>query len=266
MARKLSAHDKLALALTSAGSMRELARRVGVTHQRIGRWLREGEPGGVKAIPSDFFTQQAIEDVFKLHRSEVRERARRERVPYNPDVPVMMERRPLKTGEPGDRVRVKATEFIPPELRRAVFQGAVDSGKFYAGSVRSVVTLRTYFRGRAADELARGRRHGISQPALADAMLRSWIAREKRVHGRTIEPEQPFPLYTRSEGLRITPGDTTAVEGVEKQLRQKHEPATGKPGTVAADEYLFQLTPKDYVPPVFPKRTTRRRRTRKPAR
>ena len=61
----LTQQDKLALALTSAGSMRSLAKQLGITHQKVGRWLREGEPGGIKAIPAA--ASQAIGKVFTHH-------------------------------------------------------------------------------------------------------------------------------------------------------------------------------------------------------
>lgn len=257
---ELSPQDKLALALTSAGSVRELARRIGITHQKLGRWLREGEPDGIKAIPADIFTHQAIEEVFKAHKSEAFRRAKLDRIPIDPQLPVYAQRKPLRTGEMGDRVFVTQTQFIRPETRKAVLQSVADSKKFYSASVRSTVKLRSYFRGRAKDELERGRRRHISEARLADVMMREFIARERVRTGREIDPQRPFPLYTEREGLMIgRKGDPLAVRGIETQMRQKHSPATGERGTVEADQYLFQLTPENYVPPP-PRRKPKRRK------
>jgi hypothetical protein len=263
VARRLTAQDKLALALTSAGSQRRLAAQLGITHQKLGRWLREGEAGGIKAIPTDIFTRTAIDLVFADHRKAARARARKDQVPYNADVPAFMIRKPLSTGQMGDRVFVEHTEFIKRDVREQVFQGAVDSQRFYAGSVRSVVNLRSYFRGVAAEEIRRRHRTDVSVSELTSHIQRDWIGDEKRERGRIIDPLRPFPLFTMREGLKIGSGDPTAVRGIERQLREKHEPATGQPGTVAADEYLFQLIPADYEEaPAGPTRKRRNQRVR----
>ena len=243
------------MALTSAGSMRELARQLGVTHQRVGRWLREGEAGGVKSIPEA--AQDAIDTVFVQHARYVAARAKEFGIPFNKSFPVMMERKPLATGKMGDRVFVENTQFIRRRVRESVFQGAVNSQKFYTGAVRSIVNLRSYFRGRAVEEIRRQKRRDITPAELARMMERSFVAKERREKGRVIDAAQPFPLYTGREGLRIQRGDPLAVQGIEKQLREKHSPATSQPDTVAADQYLFQLIPSNYVEAPQAKRRTR---------
>lgn len=259
MARKLSAQDKLALALTSAGSMRELARRLGITHQKVGRWLREGEAGGVKSIPGDLFTQAAIDTVFADHVETTRQRARVDRVPFNRAAPVYMERKPLATGEMGDRVFATQTQFIRAALRSDVMQGAHDSRKFYSASVRSIVNLRSYFRSRAAEEIRQQKRSDYTVAQLARIIEENFKQDTKAEQNRTIDAAKPFALYTQREGLLIgRKGDRKTVRGIEKKLQEKHEPATGQPGTVLSDMYLFQLTPADYAPPS--KRTTSSKR------
>lgn len=259
MASKLSAQDKLALALTSAGSMRKLAAQIGITHQKLGRWLREGEAGGVKSIPADLFTQAAIDTVFSDHVRTARERAKADRIPFNAAAPVYMERKPLASGDKGDRVFAENTQFIRSATRTKVMQGAHDSKKFYSASVRSVVNLRSYFRKRAAEDIARRGRTDVSVNELAKIIEQGFKQDTREQHNRTIDAAKPFALYTQREGLLIgRKGDTRTIRGIEKKLREKHEPATGQPGTVLADMYLFQLTPADYAP------TPTRRQRRKP--
>lgn len=105
--------QKLALAMTSAGSQRALARQLGVSHQQVGRWLREGEPlhidsagnmptnkdGSLKlygAAP-DWIDDQ-LNYVFDIHKQITREQANVDGVPYNATVPVYTERRYLSQG------------------------------------------------------------------------------------------------------------------------------------------------------------------------
>lgn len=260
MPRALSSQEKLALALTSAGSMRELARRLGTTHQRVGRWLREGESGGVKSIPSDLFTTEAIETVYRSHVDDTRARAKADRLPFNAAAPVYMERKTLATGQPGDRVIAEQTQFIRSALRGEIMQGAHDSRKFVSSSVRSIVNLRSYFRSRAVEEIKRRQRRDVTPAQLAKYIERDFKSDMASLHNRTIDTARPFPLYTQKEGLLIgRKGDRRTARSIETKLREKHEPATGEAGTVFADKYLFQTIPADYVSRKKPRSSKRRR-------
>lgn len=100
--------QKLSLALTSAGSQRALARELGVSHQQVGRWLREGEAlsidthgnmprnkdGSIKEygeIPE--WIAQQLNWVFERHCKICREQAYNDGFPYNATVPIYIERR-----------------------------------------------------------------------------------------------------------------------------------------------------------------------------
>jgi hypothetical protein len=267
MASRLTSQDKLALMLTSAGSMRNLAALVGVTHQKVGRWLREGQPGGVQHIPDDSATLAAINQAFAIHKTLAREQAKVDHIPFNESTPVYAERKPLRTGEIGDRVFVTNTRFIEPTLRQQFFYNAHDSRKFYFGSVRSVVNLRTYFKGVAKQEKAAGHFKRETVNEAANIIAKRWRGDEKRFHNRIIDMERPFPLYTQKVNLVFEPGSMRAVDAIERQLYSKHEPATGEPGTKAADQFLLQLTPADFVPyektPAAPPKRARKRVKRK---
>jgi len=249
VARGLSNQDKLAIALTSAGSMRNLAALVGVTHQKIGRWLREGQPAGVKSIPTDHATQSAIDLAFKIHTDIARGQSRVDNIPFNRSLPLYAERKPLSTGEIGDRVFVVKTEFISKPLRERYFADRAKTNRMYFGAVRSIIDVRSYFKGVAGREKALGKWKGYSQNEAARRMIDRWVGDERRTHGRIIDKLQPFPLYTQKVPMLLHPSEAPrVVANIEAQLRQKHEPATGDPGTVAADQYLFQLTPQGFVP------------------
>jgi hypothetical protein len=155
------------------------------------------------------------------------------------------------------------TQFIRTQVRESVMQGASDSKKFYSASVRSQVSLRSYFRARAAEEIKRRGRRDITPAELARNIEKDFKGDLEHQHGRTIDAARPFPLYTQREGLLLgRKGDRRNVRGIEMKLREKHEPATGQPGTVLADMYLFQLTPENYVPPPATPPRKRKPRTR----
>lgn len=258
--------------------MRALARELGVSHQKVSRWLREDPKGtpewdgkfrGVKHIPET--NAPTIDRVFKQHAKFVKEQAKAADIPYNPKAPAAMFRVPLRktdpvTGQPipGDRVIVDRSQWMSKELRNKVIQGAQDSGKYSVASVRSVIRLDDYFRDRAAEELQQ-RPRKMSVKRLAGLMLKAWTEKERKEHGRSIDGDRPYPLYTARQFIspHLAPkGDTTAVEDINSKLRQKHEPATGEPGTVLADQLLFQLTPKNFTPHA-PRFNTNRNRKRK---
>lgn len=263
MTKGLSLQDKLALALTSAGSIRELARRVGVTHQKISRWLREDPNGtpefdgrfrGVLHIPET--AARAIDRAYENHAEFVRGQAHEAGLPFNRAAPSAMFRVPLRKttpqGEPilGDRVIVDRSQWMHPELRNKIIQGAQDSGKYAIASVRSVIKLEDYFKDRAREEL-RERPRKISVKRLSGLMLKAWQERERKEHGRSIDADRPYPLYTARQFIspHMAPrGTRDAVKDINAKLRQKHEPATGDPGTVLADQLLFQLLPPHYSP------------------
>lgn len=105
--------QKLALALTSAGSQRALARQLGVSHQQVGRWLREGEhisidahgniPTNKNGTPKLFglipeWIDEHLDWAFSLHKEITREQAYADSFPYNATAPIYLERRYLSSG------------------------------------------------------------------------------------------------------------------------------------------------------------------------
>jgi len=248
---RLSSQDKLALALTSYGSVRALSRDLGVSHQKLGRWLREGQLGengeriGVVKIPDE--ARGAIDAVFDIHVGIAREQARVDKLPFNKSAPVFVERKLMRDGNKGERVAAEHTQFIRPDLRVQTMVNATKSGKYLQASVRSKIDLKRYFKERAL-ELAQQRgyrtdKYRIKQ--LSDSMLGSFLKKEKEQKNRIIDKGEAFPLYTQYENIsaarRADPVE--AALGIEDKLRRKHEPATGTGNTALADSFLFQLMP-----------------------
>lgn len=245
---KLTPQDQLALALTSAGSMRNLAALVGVSHQKIGRWLREGHPDGVKVIPKE--AHAAIAQAYSIHRDLARQQARVDNLPFDSRAPVYMERKPLRTGEKGDRVFAEHTHFIRSGLRQEVIWNAQQSRRFMQVSIRSTVDMARYAR-RIAEQEHKAKRHGSISLAKLTKYVQAGL--EKRAANEIRAGVSPQPIFTKYANISPAMGDRTqGVMTAESLLRRKHEPATTQaiegearpiPGTKLADQLLFQLLP-----------------------
>lgn len=251
---RLRLQDKLALALTSYGSMSALARDIGVSRSTVKRWLNEGrvnedessdragEPIGVRQIPD--YAAPLIDTVFAIHTDIAREQARIDKLPFNKAAPVFVERKQLRTGQKGDRAIAENTEFIRSDLRVETIKQAAKAGVYLQASVRSRVDLKRYFKERAIEKIKeRGWRMKPSE--LARSMLDAFITKEAREKNRIVEKGEPFAMFTQYENISPMRGDhLQAALGVEDKLRRKHEPAATGNNTALADAYLFQLMPR----------------------
>jgi len=220
--------------------MRKLAAEIGITHQKLGRWLREpeGPPHGVKEIPAA--AAKAIGKAFAKHVKTTQERAKADGLPFSKAVPIYRERRLLDTGKLGDRVFSERTQFLTRSLLDRVVAGAHKSRKFAHVSARSVIDIYSYAWEQARIEIAQGRK-GITQRALAAHIVNAIEGKaEKRLMGEV----HLRPLFTQY--TPIFPGSDlrSAVDELNQKLRQKHEPATGAAGTRLADQLLMQLMPQ----------------------
>lgn len=252
MSVSLSSQEKLALAMTTARSMRDLARFMGISHQKLGRWLREGESGGVKSIPNDPETRRLIDDAFQAHSEVAKEQAEAEGLPFDPEVPVFAHRGVLRKGGLGDRVVIDHAQFIRKDLRDAVFVFLHETQRYYTLSVRSVVELALYLK--QADERVRRRKRERTQwEEIAAIQLEQSLELGHELR----------PIYTKIEGFGPRTETYKAVTAVQNKLKQKHESATGAKGTAFADQYLLQLIPQNYVgftrPPKAKGRTSKAR-------
>jgi len=246
---KLSAQEKLALAATGYSSVRAMARELGITHQKLGRWLREGEAGGVKKIPDDFFTAEAINSFFAEHKNRVQETAKVTGAPALPVVPVYMERRHLdKTtpqGEPilGDRVIVNHAQFIRAPLRQEIMREAVKTKRFFAGGVRSFVDAVRYATQKVREEIAQGKRDPRGEKAAIKKYSANIMHKQSR-EMKIAEERYIQAVYTRGEDFRPGRDPDDVAMGIEQKLRIKHQTAAVGPKAVFAESYSFQLTPQ----------------------
>lgn len=240
---RLTLQDKLALTMTSARSIGALAAAVGVSHRTMGRWLREGEPGGVKAIPD--YARAAINIAFQVHKDITAAQARVDDIPYSAARPVYMTRPLMRNGMVGDRVVGERTAWIREDLRRQILHDQQLTRRYLAVSVRSVIDLRDYFDRAAADDIASGRSRARSARELSGRTARSFVERERRERGRVTDITRPFALHTRMANIspQRAPDDLRGIDDAEDQLRRKHEPAAQRDGTRVSDMYLFQLLP-----------------------
>ena len=258
MSRKLSLQDQIALIYTSQGSQRAVARMLGISHQKVGRILKTGQEGGYapgsKAL-LDSVLKETIGKGFSIHKAIVREQARKDRLPFNADIPVFYQRLPRTvtqlvtdpaTGEmsrapvidprtgkprtvPGERVSAKHIHWMSDALRQSWLAGAQKTGKFAAASLGSMVNLQVYKRRGDKNQQGQGKRNDRQKAA------RKTIV-EKISAGQVISPMFSRPIPFDFPAARV-------AREFEKVLRQKHEPATGPqlPGTMLANQVIFQV-------------------------
>ena len=242
-APQLASQDKLALMMTSAGSQRNLAALVGVSHQRIGRWLAGPKvnlhTGELSNLPPPE-VMQAINQAFAIHKDIAREQARIDRLPFNAQVPVYMERLKFANGKPGERVIAKHTNYMSNELRNRVIVDTAKTGKFIGVSQRSKVNLKKYMTKAENMKFRRTRKQ---------------IERRSALKGVLSEGVEQLPIYTKTERLVtmfggvIRPVDPDLLaHNLDTKLRTKHEPSTGDKGTALADQILWQTIPAYFQP------------------
>jgi hypothetical protein len=225
----LSYQDKLALMMTAVKSQRKLAEFMGISHQKLGRWLREGEPNGVKKIPdNDILVREGIDAVFDQYIEVTKARYIRDNLPFDPRAPIYQERKPLRTGEPGERVVSENTQYIRTALRHRIMVWNWVTQKYIAFSVRSTINLALY-NNRAEKDMFGVRRTD------AQKQYRREFRHELKagiVHK---------PIYTKMENIAHMTDIDLVIRNVDRKIRQKHEPATGEKGTALTDAYLWQL-------------------------
>lgn len=274
MARSLTLADKLALIYTGAGSQRNVAALTGLSHQKVGRILK-GEYAPDSKVLRDPGLRAAVDVAFRIHTDVARAQARRDGLPFDAALPVFYSRLPMKvskmidkvdprTGEvvrakvpvidprtgrqqvaPGDRVAAQNVHWLSDDLRNAWIAGKAKTKKFYAASVGSIVDIRIY--KKRADAAQRGPRTERQRENRRQIV--------ERVNAGAIN----VPMFTK-----YTPLDFPArmiERDITDKLRTKHEPATGGPGTLLANQVLFQVDTRRMMEPTS---DAKPRKTRSP--
>lgn len=215
--------------MTGAKSQRQLAKHVGVSHQRIGRWLSIGRPdndGNFSKVkpPVDAEILRAIDNAFAGFTNYAGKQAALDKIPFNLKIPALATRMPFDDGKPGGRVLIKHTAFLSDALRHRVIAHAVTSKKYVGINLRSTVKLRDYLHRRDPTP---------------------WrIGQKAEIHGAKLKAELKSGVDLKSV---FTPTSFTAFthasvnRELDYRLRQRHEPAVGGSGTALADQILMQL-------------------------
>jgi hypothetical protein len=162
-------------------------------------------------------------------------------------VPVIDPRTGRQQVAPGDRVAAQNVHWLSDDLRNAWIAGKAKTKKFYAASVGSIVDIRIY--KKRADANQRGPRTESQREN------RSQIV--ELVNAGAIN----VPMFTKYTKLdfpaRMIERDIT------DKLRTKHEPATGTPGTLLANQVLFQIDTRN-MEPTSDETRAKPRKTRSP--
>lgn len=233
---------------------------MGVSHQKIGRWLREGEPSiidpytgltvrgaGAKKIPES--AHALIDNAFEYHKSLSKQIAKSHKTPYLSGTPVFQFRKPLRTGEPGQRSFVLHTQYIRQHLRTQIFAGMKRTNKIHTASVRSTVDFVKYT-GRIVDQkIKAGRKSGTRKQMIADLVttFKSRFEGQSRdVVNNIIAVENiKQTLFTPRTDFQSYITTDEAINDIENKLDQRHS----KSATQFADEYIFHIIPQNYVQP-----------------
>jgi hypothetical protein len=224
----LSLKDQIALIYTSAGSMRNVAALIGISHQKVSRILHAGEPGHPQLSDKTLNAPElkaGVKIAFSIHKQITKEQAKTDGIPYNVSLPVFQTRLPLesKNNVPGDRVVAQNTHWLPDEIRNAFTAFMQKSGKFYAASVASIVNIRKY------------NKRAISSPDTQGA--------RKSIEKHIQQGDTLVKIYTKYTPMNPAFPTNIIIDAINDKLKEKHEPATGieYPGTALGTEILFQV-------------------------
>lgn len=260
---KFTLAEQIGLIYTSAGSLRNVSKLTGISHQKLGRILR-GESS--ERVLSDPGLKAAIGVGLRIHTDVARSQARVDGLPFNGSLPVYYSRLPMKvwrlvpkadrkTGEilldpltgkelkkrvavidpstgkqkivPGDRIGALNTHHLTDRVRNSWIQGVAKTKKFYAASVGSIVNLSVYKKRGDAAQKGMGKRSDRQKENLNQIVERINTGAEVGA------------MFTKYTPLDF-PGPAI-VRDITQKLAAKHEPATGTEGTILANQILLQL-------------------------
>lgn len=232
----LSIQEKLALMLTLTKTQQQLADFTGIKRGSLSKWIKSGLPdnnGNLRyAEPTKSDDIDAINTAFGIYKDVTKAQSKVWNLPYDPQLPVYIERLYLPDGTIGDRAIVGSSHFLSDKLRNRVIATLHKSRKFIAASIKSVVNLQVYNKNvdrRATNKQSRFRRgpkqFGIKQ----EFELREQLGEKTKAINIPLESMSP-----RRE-------TSSLLESIEDQLRERHQPAIVNSHNLYATEYLFQV-------------------------
>lgn len=227
----LTLREKIALIYTSAGSQRNVAALVGISHQKIGRILKAGFEGGYplnsRAL-RDPGLAEAVNVAFGIHTDIARQQARVDGIPFTAALPVFYARMPKLDGTPGDRIAATHTHWLPDRLRNAWIGWIQKTRKFYAMSVQSIINLEFY--NNRAEKAFRG----VKRTETQKLFRKEFTAMKKA--GVT-----HMPVNTPYTPLDIAFPLSDVIADLDDKLRSKHEPAATDDKCKIGSQVLLQI-------------------------
>ena len=231
---KLSLQDQVALLYSGSGSQRAVAASLGISHQKVGRLLRIGQPGGyspTSRVLDDSALQRDVARSLAAHTRASAAQAKRDGIPFDPSYPVFARRMPMQNGVPGDRVEAPHLHWISDALRTAWLKKQHSTGRYYSLSLGSIVNLIIY--NKIANTAPENRNRNAAKK-YARAQIKKQIQQQ-------IAQGLIHTTYTAfSKNKNGIPVSYLLAE-LNDKLKEKHEPATGDPGTHLAARALFQI-------------------------
>lgn len=141
----------------------------------------------------------------------------------------------------GDRVGSEHMHWVSDKLRAAWLAKQQKTGKFYAVTVGSTVNLPTYMRTARARIKEYMRQGGLTNldreraRVQLDKLNRGFAANQIEKENRTAK------IYTPQTSLDPGFPASMIAADIKEKLQQRHEPATGMPGTSLASSVILQL-------------------------
>ena len=189
---RLNAQDKLALALTSAGSQRNLAGGLGISPRALGRYLK-----GERAIPG--YLMDSINQTFRIHRTLAKQQAALLGAPYSSAAPVFITR-PLiqitqrgyqmkngravpftrKVKVPGQRLIVQGIDYVRPQVREQAARDILQSPAVGGVTARTSGPAALAIRSRVSG-FEKFQQQLREQQIRPDSQVKSYTERSRKV-------------------------------------------------------------------------------------
>jgi len=247
----LSAQQALALVATGV-SQHQISAYLGVSYRTVGRWLRQGQPDGAKAIPQHAY--KPIAALARLFRDAARDQAAHDGIPFSEEFPVFAYRYLNVPEEDGIknvqnlRMFVDNTEFIDPLLRRQIFATFWITREFIRATIGSLINWLKYVETR---ELTHNEvlkiRHLQSVGKQSGALFNPDISQSEKI--KILERQNIIrQLWLKAQethcGVFCDEHSFNVLfyDPLIQRLKDRHEPNA----VILSNKYLFQLATEQY--------------------
>lgn len=195
-----------------------------------------------------------VDAIWPIYVQTARDQALVDGLPFDPTIPVSYRRLVRADGLPGDRIAAEHTHWLSDALRERWIVAMKKTDRFYAASVESIVNLVVYFK--RGEQIYKGRR---DKKRLANRRSIQRKLERGIVHGPIFTPYTPLNAHVPTD---------LVLNDIRIKLADKHEPATGDPGTYLGASILLQVDTRNGKDNKFrrqypyPKRVKARKRKR----